>query len=197
VTEVILVLVMIGLIAVPLTTSLYQAVTLVPDAQERSKASVDVAFFADQFATDVSNTKDVTIPEVAIGYVKTGACTTTTVAQNLYAAWLNPAVGAGYVVYQFNATDVNGGTQVPGDQIKVDIFRVPGGEVFLTGYCTYTIPLTTFITVTSTDSMSGVAQNHRLIRVETTLAAYRGGHPNSIDFEAALGCTYDATYCPS
>jgi hypothetical protein len=55
ITEIITVIVILGLVMVPLAFTLNQAITLVPQSTDRTQQAIDRTFFVSKFADDVAN----------------------------------------------------------------------------------------------------------------------------------------------
>jgi prepilin-type N-terminal cleavage/methylation domain-containing protein len=183
-TEVVLVVVMLGLIAVPLTSSLFQAITIMPTAKERTADSLDRVKIADKYNGDVVKASTIYSP-----------------APNATVGWLCIPYTAEILrldVYDGDPTPtqiryrVQGYDPAPGlpnwnfpDPVRIEVQReVVGGatEVVLEGYCDGSITTT----VWATRALSGY---HTRLRLTAELKPVINGAPETLTWESALRTT--------
>jgi hypothetical protein len=186
--ELLTAVVIMGLVVAPLSIAMTQALNLVPESSERTKASTDTDRLLRDFSNDVANANDhpvlgrvanfATIPFVKDRGTGQVACPTTASApipQNLliWAAWMDRASIA---PVQKGALYILSWSRVSADLVKVELLRMnelSQSDVYLTGYCQSSPTADPVATVTITPPGKATRE-----RVELTLnLRNRNGDP--------------------
>ena len=187
--ELIIVVVILGLIAVPLSMSVTQALKLMPEANARSTSASTRFFLTDTWARDTLNTTTITTP--ATDGTSFGWCPLfqTSGTQPFFETnWKDGATTISVKYEAVYATPPGGGSIR-----RVDVRRTENGspDIVATGYCDAYAFATSNPQVHAWDLTNQLVNGdlHRRVRLTLHLSPRPGDPIESVDFEGALGKT--------
>jgi prepilin-type N-terminal cleavage/methylation domain-containing protein len=203
-TEVVVTVTILGLIAVPLCASLLQAVKIAPETSARATRAQDRQFLADSFATDTGRAVSVTMfhpsSQTAIDISSTGSatrtlpCTAFAGAKKLFtlsvASLKFPdeasAPGNDYLYDQHDVT-YSAEITTTGEITSVKITRTDSiPDTVTVGYCTANAPnVITYATATKSCALACTLQ-HQSIDMNLKIQPQAQDPVEQVEFEGAI-----------